>query len=52
MVDGERMRFDFSHGSPLTPGEIEAIETERDRIVAEYSELIDDPEAKATFEGH
>ena len=30
---------------------IEAIEAERDRIVAEYSELIDDDEDRATFEG-
>ena len=33
MVDGERMRFDFSHGSPLTPGEIEAIETEVNAVI-------------------
>jgi alanyl-tRNA synthetase len=33
MVDGERMRFDFSHGGPLTPGEIEAIETEVNAVI-------------------
>ena len=50
------MNFIESYVAKLGRGEslarpIEAIETERDRIVAEYSELIDDPEAKATFEG-
>ncbi|HEY1560343.1 MAG TPA: alanine--tRNA ligase [Caulobacteraceae bacterium] len=33
MVDGERMRFDFSHGGPLTPGETEAIETEVNAVI-------------------
>jgi len=33
MVDGDRMRFDFSHGGPLSPGEIEAIETEVNAII-------------------
>ncbi|MFO1013413.1 MAG: alanine--tRNA ligase [Caulobacteraceae bacterium] len=33
MVDGERMRFDFSHGAPLTPAEIEAIEAEVNAVV-------------------
>ncbi|HEY1415336.1 MAG TPA: alanine--tRNA ligase [Caulobacteraceae bacterium] len=33
MVDGERMRFDFSHGGPLTPGEAEAIETEVNAVI-------------------
>src|SRR6185295_12445893 len=28
MVDGERIRFDFSHGQPLTPAEIDRIEAE------------------------
>ena len=33
MVDGERIRFDFSHGQPLTPAEIDAIETEVNAVV-------------------
>jgi alanyl-tRNA synthetase len=33
MVDGERMRFDFSHGGPLTDAEIEAIETEVNAVI-------------------
>ena len=33
MVDGERMRFDFSHGGPLTAAEIEAIETEVNAVI-------------------
>ena len=33
MVDGERMRFDFSHGGPLTPAEIEAIEVQVNAVV-------------------
>jgi alanyl-tRNA synthetase len=33
LVDGERMRFDFSHGAPLTPAEIEAIEAEVNAVV-------------------
>jgi alanyl-tRNA synthetase len=33
MVDGERMRFDFSHGAPVTPAEIEAIETEVNAVI-------------------
>ncbi len=33
MVDGERMRFDFSHGGPLTPEQIEAIETEVNAVI-------------------
>jgi alanyl-tRNA synthetase len=33
MVDGERMRFDFSHGAPLTPAELEAIETEVNAVI-------------------
>ena len=33
MVDGERIRFDFSHGQPLTPGEIDRIEAEVNAVV-------------------
>ncbi|MFN3515089.1 MAG: alanine--tRNA ligase [Phenylobacterium sp.] len=33
MVDGERIRFDFSHGAPLTPEEIERIEAEVNAVV-------------------
>jgi alanyl-tRNA synthetase len=33
MVDGERLRFDFSHGQPLTPGELDRIEAEVNAVV-------------------
>ncbi|MEP6967428.1 MAG: alanine--tRNA ligase [Pseudomonadota bacterium] len=33
MVDAERMRFDFSHGGPLTTGEIDAIEAEVNAVI-------------------
>ncbi|MCC7267400.1 MAG: alanine--tRNA ligase [Caulobacteraceae bacterium] len=33
MVDGERIRFDFSHGGPLTPEEIDRIEAEVNAVV-------------------
>jgi len=33
MVDGDRMRFDFSHGGPVTPAQIEAIETEVNAVI-------------------
>ena len=33
MVDGERIRFDFSHGGPLTAEEIDRIEAEVNAIV-------------------
>ncbi len=33
MVDGERIRFDFSHGGPLTAEEIDRIETEVNAVV-------------------
>jgi alanyl-tRNA synthetase len=33
MVDGERIRFDFSHSGPVTPVEIEAIEAEVNAVV-------------------
>jgi pyruvate,water dikinase len=50
------MNFIESYVAKLGRGEslarpVEAVETERDRIVAEYTELIDDDEARATFEG-
>jgi alanyl-tRNA synthetase len=33
MVDGERVRFDFSHGGPVTAAEIEAIEAEVNAVI-------------------
>ena len=33
MVDGERIRFDFSHGGPLTGDEIERIEVEVNAVI-------------------
>ncbi|MGH7024486.1 MAG: alanine--tRNA ligase [Caulobacteraceae bacterium] len=33
LVDGDRMRFDFSHGGPLTAAEIEAIEAEVNAVI-------------------
>ncbi|MHB8529141.1 MAG: alanine--tRNA ligase [Caulobacteraceae bacterium] len=33
LVDGDRMRFDFSHGAPLSSGEIDAIETEVNAVI-------------------
>jgi alanyl-tRNA synthetase len=33
LVDGERMRFDFSHGGPLTPTEIDRIEAEVNAVI-------------------
>jgi alanyl-tRNA synthetase len=33
MVDGERMRFDFSHGGPLTPAQLDAIEAEVNAVI-------------------
>ncbi len=33
LVDGDRMRFDFSHGGPLTPDEIERIEAEVNAVI-------------------
>ncbi|MGH6987194.1 MAG: alanine--tRNA ligase [Caulobacteraceae bacterium] len=35
MVDAERMRFDFSHGAPLTAAEIVAIETEVNQVIGQ-----------------
>jgi alanyl-tRNA synthetase len=44
MVDGDRMRFDFSHGGPLTADELERIEAEvnaviRQNVPAETKEM-------------
>jgi len=44
MVDGERIRFDFSHGQPVTPAEIDRIEAEvnaviRQNLPAETAEM-------------
>ncbi|UDF04866.1 alanine--tRNA ligase [Asticcacaulis sp. AND118] len=33
LVDAERMRFDFSHGSPVSPEEIERIEAEVNAVI-------------------
>ncbi|MBR7619077.1 alanine--tRNA ligase [Phenylobacterium sp. 20VBR1] len=33
MVDGERLRFDFSHGGPLTLAELDAIETQVNAVI-------------------
>ena len=33
LVDGDRMRFDFSHGGPLTADEIDRIETEVNAVI-------------------
>jgi alanyl-tRNA synthetase len=33
LVDGDRMRFDFSHGGPLSGGEIDAIEAEVNAVI-------------------
>ncbi|MCF6221832.1 MAG: alanine--tRNA ligase [Robiginitomaculum sp.] len=38
MVDGERIRFDFSHGKGVTPDELAAIETQVNAVVLENSE--------------
>jgi alanyl-tRNA synthetase len=44
LVDGDRMRFDFSHGGPLTSDELERIEAEvnaviRQNLAAETKEM-------------
>jgi alanyl-tRNA synthetase len=33
LVDGDRMRFDFSHGAPVTAAEIDAIEAEVNAVI-------------------
>ena len=33
LVDGERMRFDFSHGGALTPAELDAVEAEVNAVI-------------------
>jgi alanyl-tRNA synthetase len=33
MVDGERIRFDFSHGAPVTPKELDRIEAEVNAVI-------------------
>jgi alanyl-tRNA synthetase len=51
MVDAERIRFDFSHGAPVTPAEIEAIEAQVNAVVrqnaAAGTELMSPDEAIA-----
>ncbi len=52
LVDGERMRFDFSHGGPLTPAELDAIEAEvnaviRQNLPAETKEMAPDEAIEA-----
>jgi len=38
MVDGERIRFDFSHGKGVTPAEIATIETQVNQVILENSD--------------
>ncbi|HEY3812179.1 MAG TPA: alanine--tRNA ligase [Caulobacteraceae bacterium] len=33
MVDGERIRFDFSHGAPLSPHELDSLEAEVNEVI-------------------
>ncbi|HWE45710.1 MAG TPA: alanine--tRNA ligase [Caulobacteraceae bacterium] len=33
MVDGERIRFDFSHGAPLSPQELDSLEAEVNEVI-------------------
>jgi alanyl-tRNA synthetase len=51
MVDGERIRFDFSHGQPVTPDEIERIEAEVNAVVRQNlpaeTEMMDQKKAMA-----
>ena len=51
MVDGERIRFDFSHGQPTTPDEIDRIEAEVNAVVRQNlpaeTELMDQKKAMA-----
>ena len=39
LVDAERMRFDFSHGGPLTPAELDAIETEVNAVIRQNQDV-------------
>ncbi|HEX2800969.1 MAG TPA: alanine--tRNA ligase [Phenylobacterium sp.] len=51
MVDGERIRFDFSHGAPIAPDEIDRIEAEVNAVVRQNlpaeTELMDQKKAMA-----
>jgi alanyl-tRNA synthetase len=51
MVDGERIRFDFSHGQPVTSDEIDRIEAEVNAVVRQNlpaeTELMDQKKAMA-----
>jgi alanyl-tRNA synthetase len=38
LVDGDRMRFDFSHGGPVTPAELERIESEVNQVIRQNVE--------------
>jgi alanyl-tRNA synthetase len=38
LVDGERLRFDFAHGAPVTPEQIERIEHEVNAVVRQNME--------------
>ena len=40
MVDGERMRFDFSHGGPLTPVELDRIEAEVNAVIRQNAPAV------------
>ncbi len=48
LVEEDRLRFDFSHGSPMTQAEIEAVESEVNRVIrqnAPTSIQVTSPEA-------
>jgi len=51
MVDGERIRFDFSHGQPVSPSEIDRIEAEVNAVIRQNlpaeTELMDQKKAMA-----
>lgn len=38
LVDGERLRFDFAHGAPLTPEQIERIEDEVNAVIRQNAD--------------
>ena len=39
LVEEERMRFDFSHGAPVTPAEIEAIEDQVNKVIRQNNSV-------------
>ena len=38
LVDAERMRFDFSHGGPLSPSELDRVEAEVNAVIRQNAE--------------